>query len=565
MNNEMNFPLPKVSDFPRLSDTFLERFRAVYMPNMGRAELRACQKFYLRHRRVPTNASELAFLNALAAKKHREPSNLLISEMLTNDVFLAETFADLMAKRAAITPDYRMPCSLPEIPMIAQKYLAAYRTKGSFPEGMVLCADGSPLLALAAKKIQPTLLCGDRQNGFAGGIFPSHALAYAPPLAENDTVYALLKSTDPTEDFSEKLLRFVTSPKVQSRAKRLCPVGEGGVFGALTALGLGFEVDLTRLYGQKTPATRLLENEVGMLVVAKESEAASLLMDALDTGLRPRLVGRLRKDERIHLYEDADTPFRFSLHFISSFICSHAYRVEMNPPVALPFSPKRLEESEGMLGKTPIFFTRVSTDTSRHAALYASLHAISSCVARGAEPRDIRVAERFSLSLSDTAPTALGTQLALLLGHYRAVTEFELSELDSLVLADQKEAGFSLCAVACEPESPTPQTLVSQNSFVYLLEPRYDENGNPDFEDMKKMLEYVGKLRRDGKLLSARATVGDVLPTLETMSENCLAEYLPSKPLCALPGSILAETTEEIEGILLARTHAPQALTEESD
>ena len=86
----------------------------------------------------------------------------------------------------------------------------------------------------------------------------------------------------------------------------------------------------------------------------------------------------------------------------------------------------------------------------------------------------------------------------------------------------------------------------------------YDENGNPDFADLKKMFDYVRRLKRDGKIFSARAVTGDVLPTLEKMSETCLVEYIYGKERRALPGSILVETAKEIEGILLAKTCVPE-------
>ena len=556
MNNEINLPLPKISDFPYLSDSFLDRFREAYMPDMSTAEIKLCQKYYLRHRRVPIGASELAFLNALALKTRREPGTFLISEMTTDDPFFAETFADLMAKRASVEPDYKMPVSLAEIPAIAEKYLAAH-TEGKKPLARVaLSAASDPMLALAAKKIHPSVL--GKTHAFAGGLLPSRALAYLPSLAEGDAVYAFLKSTDPTEHFEEKLLRFAASSGTQSRAKRLCPIGNDGLFFALTSLDMGFEIDLTRLYGEKASATRLLEKESGLLLLLKETDAAALLMDALDMGLRPRFVGRLRKDERILLSEDATPAFRFSLHFIDSFICSRAYRAEIHPPVSPDFAPNALEEGSRVIDKEPLFVSLVSTDASRNTALYASLHALASCVARGAAPRDVRIAQRFTLSLADTSPKAIGTQLALLLGAYRAVTEFELSSLDTAVLTDDKDTGFSICAAISEPEAPTPQTLISTRSFVYLLEPAYDENGNPDFADLKKMFDYVRRLKRDGKIFSARAVTGDVLPTLEKMSEACLVEYIYGKERRALPGSILVETAKEIEGILLAKTCVPE-------
>lgn len=561
MNHEINLTLPKISDFPYLNESFLDRFGAAYMPDMSRSEIKACQKYYLRHRRAPSGASELAFLNALALKKRREPSTFLIAEMTTDDAFLAETFADLMAKRAAVTPDYRMPCSLSEIPQIAQKYLVALDPERTPTGRLALSAAPDPMLALCAKRIQPTPVC----RGFAGGLVPSRAFLYGTPLKENDTVYALLKSTDPTEGFEEKLLRFADSQAARTHIKQLYPIANHGVLGALTSLGKGFEADLVRLYGEKTAATRLLDEEVGLLFVVKDADAATLLMDALDMGLRPRLVGHVRADERVRIWEDADTCLGLSLHFLDTFVFARAYRAEISLPVASPLASLEAEETTCKLGNKPLFFARVSTDASRNAALYAALHAIAACVARGLEPRDVRVAARTSLSLADTAPETVGNDLALLLGYYRAVTEFELLELDSAVLTAKEKSTFSLCAVTPEPEHPIPRELVSQSSHIYLLEPAYDQNGNPDFEDIKKMLEYVGKLQRDDKILSARAVSGDVLPTLAAMSESSLVEYLPDGPRTAYPGSILVETKAEIRGTLLAKTCVPAPMAQETE
>ena len=557
MNQEIRIPLPPVSDFPYLSEFFLRHFGKIHLPNLSQAELKACQSYYLQQKTAPSGTSELAFLNALAAKKRLDPSALLLSEMQTDDPFLAETFADLMAKRAAVSPDYKTPCSLAEIPRIAQEYLAARAENKEAFRGLTVCSAPRSALTLSSQKITPTLVCGDPSTGFSGGNRASHALCYSAPLAENDKIYAFLESTDPNGRFEETVLRFVASPAVQSHAKRICPLGEGGVFAALAGLGMGVEADLVRLYGESTSATRLLDKESGILLVAKESEAAAFLMEALDMGLRPRLLGELRKDALLILRESADAALRLSLHFMNTFLFSRAYRAESDPPAPTISSLKAFEPCTRRIGEEKYFAASVRTDASRHASLYAALHALAACVARGMDPRDVRIAERFSLSLSDTSPTAIGAQLALLLGSYRAVTEFELSSLDCSILTAEDEQGFSLCAIGREPEAPTPQKLVSQCSGIYLLEPLYDENGNPDFKDVKKMFEYVGKLKRDGKILSAHAVVGDVLPALEKMGKNSLVEWVADSSFRAAAGSILIETKDSIQGILLARTHKP--------
>ncbi len=558
MNTEIANHLPRIADFPFLQASFLEKFSAVYTPDMSVAEVKCCQKYYLKNRRVPKNADELAFLNAFVSQNYRKPSAFLISEMKTDDEFLATTFADLMAKRTAVFPDYRMPCSFAEILEIAQKYLAAHEKRASVLDMLAFSCEKSHMLALAAAKAEPTLLVGDIENGLSGGTRISHALACHAPLSQGDKVYAFLKSTDPTENFEEKLLSFATSAPVVSRAKALCRIDGCGVLETLMGLDMGFEVELSRLYGERPCAIRLLEEDVGLLVIARSTEVSDILMDALDIGLRPRIVGELRKDGLIHLKETKEDHLSFSLNFLKELCFSRAYHTEMKPDTA----PPALSISDctaKTVGKSSLLLAHVKGEDSRHAALYAALYAVSALVARGAELRDIRIAHRFDLSLSNISTKSLGRQLALLLGLYRAIAELELHTLSSATLAcGEPSSSFALYALAQKPTNTLPDMLVHTDSRIYLLEPLYDGKGNPDFEDYKKMLEYVGELQKSGKILSARAVLGDVLPALEKMSGDTLVEYLPRETCIAKAGAILIETRESIQGTLLAKACKPE-------
>jgi len=556
MNTEMLNGLPNISDFPYLQASLLENFSKVYTPDMGPSELKCCQTYYQRHRRAPKSADELAFLNAFVAKNRRNPDTILISEMITDDKFLAETFADLMAKRAAVSPDYKMPCSIAETLKIAQKYLDGYQKKPSALDTLVFSCEKHHMLALAAKKASPTRLAGDKENGLSGGESLSYALGRHAPLSSGDKVYALLRSADPMEDFEEKLLSLATLPSLIAHAKRLCPIDDRGLLSALTELGMGFDVDLQGLYGEDASATRLLDGEVGLLILVKAADASELLMNALDFGLRPLLVGELNKDGQILLKQDEVNVLCFSLHFLKALSFSRAYHVKMAPraakPSALSLSDSKLET----LGRDLLFLTSAKGDDSRLSALYAALYAVSSLIARGARLSDLRIAHRFELALSPISSERLGNQLAMLLGLYRVIAELELHTLSAETVA-AKEPSFTLYALAQNPDYSLPDMLTRNDSSVYLLEPLYDQNGNPDFEDYKNMLEYVGNLQRRGSVRSARAVVGDVLPTLERMSKNTIVEYLQDGPCVARAGSILLETRERIQGTLIARTYKP--------
>ena len=552
MNFEPSMPLPKISDFPYLQASFLERFCAAYLPDMEHSEVKYCQWHYAKHRRSPKNADELAFLNRLVAGEHRYPENLLLSEMTTDDATLAAAFAHLMAERAARLPNHKTPCSFAEI---AAEYLGTAQQNSFSPP---LSCRPFPMLALATRKMTPTLLYGKEENELAGGTPISRALACHAPLAEGDRVYAFLAGTDPVENFEKKLLAFAASPLAITRTKRLCPVGERGVFHALRELNMGFEVELPRLYGENASALRLLESENGLLIVAKETEASEMLVDALDIGLRPRLLGRVRKDGYILLKQNDDLCFRFSLHFLSTLTCPRAYRVEPKPRTPRKNAFSLSDSRTVAVERSELLVARAEGDDSHNTVLYATLCVISALAARGVRLDEMHLSHRLTLALDDRSPDRLGQTLSMLLDLYRAVTALPLSAANDGGVMLGASNTFTLYATAEKPRDTLPDTLTRTDSRVYLLEPLYDEKGNPDLEDYQKMLDYVSAQVRNGVIFSARAVVGDLFPTLDAMSGNTAVDYLAPSSTVAKAGAILVESYKELQGILVGKTFVPE-------
>ena len=562
MNMEMPNTLPKIENFPYLSPSLLKEFAAFYTPNMGQAELTHCQRYFSMRKGIPPTEEELAFLDAFVGQNYRYPDAFLISQMQTEDAFLAETFHDLMDKRAAAKPNYSAPCSFEEITKVAQKYLEVCGKKPSPIDTVHFRCQTHPALTLAAGKVSPVCLDGDTECGLFCGKPHHSALVCRAPLANGDTVYAILKSTDDVEDFEKKLLAFAKAPSVLLHVKKLFPVGDRGLIHSLFDTEMGFEVELSRLYGD-APATRLLEGDLGLIFIAKKERESEVLMDALDAGLRPRLVGALKGDDRAVLNRGDNTPLLLTLPFLKALAFSRAYRTEIpsgEPCHGVALSPLGTACIDGQ----DVIFARADGDDSRHAALYAALCALASCVGSGVGLRDIRIAARTKLSLADISTKNLGKQLALLLGLYRAETEFELTELDSEMQITDESSSVTLYAVSAKPQNMIPDTLVGDSSAVYLLEPRYDSDGNPDFDNIKDMFTYVAGLTENGTVLSARAVFGDILPTLDSMSGDKTVEYALDAPYTARAGSILVETAQSIGGLLVGKVLPTSTQTEEN-
>ena len=562
MNTEIQNTLPKIKNFPYLSPSLLKDFAAFYTPNMGKAELAHCQKFFAARNQVPPTGEELAFLDAFVAQNYRYPDAFLISQMQTEDDFLAKTFHDLMDKRAIVTPNYSAPCSYAEITKVAQAYLGATDKKTSFIDSLhVSCAPHCNLV-LAAQKADAATVDGDSPCGLSCGLSHHGAIACRTALKNGDTVYAVLQSTDARgdEDFEKRLVAFAKSSAVHLYVKKLYPVGKRGLLHTLFDTEMGFEVELSRLYGD-APAKRLLDSDLGLVFIANGEHASGVLMDALDAGLRPRLVGTLMDNGQVVLKHNDRDRLLFTVPFLKALSFSRAYRAEMCDGEVcrkIGLSPVRSTH----FGGHDFSFVRADGDDSRHGALYAALCALSSLVACGADLRDVRLAVRTQLSLSDISAQNLGKQLAFLLGLYRAETEFELSELDSSIDLTDQSSSVSLYAMAETINAPISDTLNKDDTSVYLLEPLYDENGNPDFDNLKDMFAYVKALQKNGKVLSARAVFGDILEPLDSMSGDKTIEYTLNAPYAAKAGSILVESAQSITGTLVGKVFPAN---EESD
>lgn len=553
MDNQTTITAKNLMDFSFLSPEALSRVGAIYAPDMGQKELSLCQKHYLRRRSGAPTDRELIFLNALVAHHYRRPDAFLLSEMITEDAFLAATYADLMAKRAAVIAEDTMPCSLTEITKIAQTYLDATQKKRAPIDLLCFSIGSHPHLALAAKKMYPHSLSGNKASGLAYGAKPSHALAINAPLKRGDKIYIILQGDAPTESFEKALLSFAAHPCVIRNAKRMHPIGKNGVLEGLLALDMGFEINLPKLYGEASDAYRLIESDLGLLLVAKESDAAPMLLEALGLGLCPKQLGELRRDDRILLWESENSLLRFSPAFLRAFIFSRAYRAVMAPvtqeDAALPITTETFPIEEGRL-----FMTKTQGGNAKNAMLYAIMNSLSASIAKGASLKDVRLAYELSLSLDDNSAEHLGSLLVPLLELYRAITELALPvAASSIQRAMTEKTEFSLHTLALSPTRATPDTLAPINTLVHLLSPARDKNGNPDFESYREMLAYVSKLKQEGAIFSARAVTGDISAALAEMTKDTLVEYLPNAPQTAEPGSILIQATAYVFGTALAK------------
>lgn len=553
MNHNIYLP---ILNFLTLSSDGLRSLADELGLSMAHETLLLCQRYYLEEARRAPCTAELLMLDRLVAETASAMEYQTVSELYTDEPELAATYADMMARRRALSPNTTVPPSFSELASLGRKHL-----DGSLP-----VSEKKPT-ATAGKAHARKMAAKRKKGGYEdelisiGSANPSASIC-REPIAVGDTVYAIFRGANGQDFFDKALDQLLASASVAGWAKQVLPTcGKSALFSLLT---LSRSVEFTRfaLRGDKD----ILSPEEGAILVAKAPAAAELLMEAHDLDLRVQKLGRITNDGCFRIPLVGESVLSLPLSFLESLLYTvrNAVELEKGSPedTLLQISPS----SSFSLDKTSYCVTKVTASGSSpfHASLYAAIGGMSAAVAGGADPSRFSIAAVLAAPESKADPMALGRSLSAIMGLYRAEAEFAM--YNSATSFEEGEATPTVSIWTTAPvEKAIPDTVVGGGTSIYYLEPQYAEGGMPDFESFRKLHSYVHALGRDGLILSARAASGDLLKSLGKMSIGAEIEYIRGERIIAKLGGILVESKSQINGLLVARTEAtlPEEAPEE--
>ena len=513
--------------------------------SMSQDTLLLCQQYYVEQaKRTPTPA-ELLMLDGLVSETASAMEYQTVAELYADETYLADTYADMMARRRVLSPNVIAPPSFSELATLGRKHL-----DGSLPPN-----DKKPT-ATAGKGHGRKMAAKRKSKGYedellsVGGGNPSASVC-REPVAVGDTVYSVFRGANGGDDFDKTLDLFLASTAVVNWAKEILPVDNKSAVFSLLPLGKSIEFTRFSLHGEKD----LLSPEEGAILIADAPSAADLLMEAHDLGLRVQKLGRITKNGSFSIPFTNDLSASFDLSFLGELLYAEQSTVEIGrgspEDTLLQIAPT----TSFTLNKTPYSVTKVSASGSSpfHAALYAAVGGMSAAVASGADPTRISIATTVAAPENKKDPMALGSSLAAILGLYRAEAEFSLYNCTTTFEEGEKTPTVTIWTMA-PAEKAIPDTVVGGGTKLYYLEPQYNEGGLPDFESFRKLYAYIYGLNKDGLILSARAASGDLFKALGKMSLSAEIEYIRSERIMAKLGGILVESKSEINGVFVART-----------
>ncbi len=249
--------------------------------------------------------------------------------------------------------------------------------------------------------------------------------------------------------------------------------------------------------------------------------------------------------------------------------------------VALPFGGKyQMTETEGSVQALPIlhaenvetvslaswgFDAEISKQNSMVGASLAVVESVAKIVAMGGDYRNIRLSFQEYFEKLGQNPEKWGKPLASLLGAYDAQMNLGLAAIggkDSMSGTYQDlNVPPTLISFACangEKSNIISPEFKNAGNFIYHFNHVSQENGLPNYEDLKSVFEFVFENIKSKTIVSVKTIKdGGAAVALAKMSlGNQLGAEVSVEDASTLNksiGSLIIETTEEINHLLLQK------------
>lgn len=535
-----------VANFASFHPTMLENMRYDLGLYMNSSQLASIQSYYKNNARRDPSLDEIYLFDEIIAQ--REYQRYPIMKFLTDSPVIAQTYADLIRKYNSVCTSQAAPTAS-SLANVAREYLKKCGKKTSLNDRALFECGDSAELELLLKRGVSTLSVYNANLGYT---------ATSTAILPGQLIAALSKGADMTsQEFHNALKKALCEQSVEFITGTLT-LGKG-ILRALCQYSIGAFIDMNApALDARAELTSLCDTTAdhALIIIAQENVNA-LLHTAGSYGIHASVIGSLSSDKCMTVRNNIGVTLSYPLSFISEL---------MTPTQGLQVYP---DNADNFVADARAYACRTISENSNSVlaahsspatffnALYTTLGSVSDCVAAGASYKDV------CLSFDINQPITPGCNdiaVACLLGAYRAQIEFYIPDTQSrFTTAAGGAPTFTSHAMSTlSLTKPHKYSAADHDSSsLYLLKPNIEQNGLVNFEQLRRMWDYVTALVKNGDILYAAAvSPGGVGATISALTKNtstlvradgCTDSLLSS----VAPGGILAITRVRLNGIFL--------------
>ena len=442
-----------------------------------------CKKYYVDCARRDPYVEELKLLDGLFLSLQSEPGLITVHELYTNDDAVAEAYADMMQKHKELS-EATAPITLRSLLNLANAYLL--RGGKNLPHTL------------------PTVFT--EENGA-----PPRLLMINPsPKKETDLFALLLPATDPSVPAPdwEGLL---SDRAFTAQIKSLHALSRTGILPALLWESDAFRINLDALCTAEKPSFAALLTQAlrELYLVRIPSEAMHTVLDTANKhGFFVRIIAQAGIGGDMTAIYQRTPLFTLNTAFLKTLYSIRQITAKLqNEKDGELLSAESASEACA----TPVLddFCGNQISISPKSAVftntfYASLLAVIRQCLCGSDYAEQRIHVEISLP-KKLDEKASGAILSAVTAIYRLQAELGLLSESPRITVEKDLALPSISVIVCGDGAPLPTAAQEPGNSLSLLTVRAAENGLPDFDALRALLTTLKNLRREGRLLSARA------------------------------------------------------------
>ena len=523
-------------DFPHLSEESVISLIETLGFKMGLTELRFCQNYFKENATENPTIHELKIIDRVFYDSTVDPRFLAVASFATNDKTVANTYSDIMNRRRSVSPHYSEPCSLHEFLNILPSFF-----KGC--EKPLL--SGVSLFGGKYKDIEAAASCCKKIAGSddCTAVISLKKSNRKSKVAEGDTLYAVLKSFNPFDDFEERLLALLQSSEMITASKGTFILKDCGIFTELAKLKFGVKLNTKSFEGKDgcvSPFEHFAEADLGSISVFNKSEAADMLVLAQDIGLRVVELGKLEKSDFIRGSSKDGETLSINKKLLRSVAFSSIVTAEADgetpsieenaQSIYIIIDGKRMRMNTAVCGGENYFMAGFNTVV--HAYALSAVSGATQTIGAGV----------YTLPLKNPTSKDVGRSLELILGAYRA--QYELGIYDvcpQIIFGDAPSLSFHTLSDATL--NPPSKTALAGSSIRYA-EIEKTESGLPDTKAIKALYSLMNKLTAEQKVSAILPITDNINESLDKIIDSSDAVKKDTNGIKSSYGSILFATSD---------------------
>ncbi len=528
--------------------------------------LQFASSYYRTKAKRDPQIDELMLWDHFFAQMSSDASAIAPTELLTNDAFVAQTYADLMKKRELCHQSIKAPCGFGEALQTITEYLDRIGKHTDPTASLPLLEDRTAFSLSNAE--ENTLLP-------LGSDFRIRVLSHQTKKQETDDCIVMLTQGEKQSagDYHCALGAFLNASAVTDQITSLKTVDRCGLIKAVLSISAGAWINLSCLSktGESVPLSLLTDGYEGTYIarVPKESlkdlyRFASLkgvhVLYFADVLAQPMLkITRVNKETFF-----VDASFVRALPLLRP-VSAHLASEDPTSPLCITHSAGALIDNPYLsfpatAPKTQaipikdLLVANASSKTSNNFflnALYTTLVPVCVLALCGCDYSKQALSIGINLPTEAYRDPLVGEACATILGIYRAQAELALTAHSNQLIAKGNAEHPQATVFASAPkQSPLPNSLQTVGNRIYLVSVPTDENGLPVFIALRKLLNEITVWAKAKKLQSGSVILGQS-PTdaLAQMSKNGLMCHITDQKIAGegpLSLAFLIESQEEL-------------------